>query len=345
VTLRWNEFKCAPLALALVFLTFQARAVFDTVVLDPGHGGWDKGGLRNVKLPEKKMTLLTSLVVRDLLEEAGLKVVMTRETDVYIPLSDRVQIGNSHDDAIFVSVHYNADYGSSGHGIETYCARGSKKSMPLRDKIHRQLIRRTGARDRGVRTAGFYVLRHTATIAVLVEGGFLSNPREAKKIADVDYRYLIAECIADGILDYRESLGGSKISRKRKPKEQPKEALPVVEKPAPPKKTPAKEQADASPKPAAKPKPPEAKKPAPTQVVTQTPVKTSDKPEVDPKPTAPVQPAGQNTPPPDTNSLSTAQTDHPAKSPEPIQLTPAPEPPPASAATNQFRATGIGLRN
>ena len=113
--------------LALLFSPLQTQAVFNTVVLDPGHGGWDKGGLRNVKIPEKKMTLLTAIAVRDLLQDAGLKVVMTRETDVYIPLSDRVEIANSHDNAIFVSIHYNADYGSSGNGIETYCARRSSK--------------------------------------------------------------------------------------------------------------------------------------------------------------------------------------------------------------------------
>ncbi len=195
--------------------------VFDTVVLDPGHGGWDKGGLRNVKLPEKNMTLLTALAVRDRLESAGLEVVMTRETDVYIPLSDRVSIGNSHSNAIFVSIHYNADYGSSGNGVETYCGRGSAKSVPLRDAIHRQLVRKTGAKDRNPRTAGFYVLRYSNKVAVLVEGGFLSNPREAGKIATEEYRGLIADAITQGILDYRENIGGSPLPRKKKEKPEP----------------------------------------------------------------------------------------------------------------------------
>jgi N-acetylmuramoyl-L-alanine amidase len=204
-------------------------AVFDTVVVDPGHGGWDRGGLRHVKLPEKTLTLKTSLLLRDKLEEAGLKVVMTRETDVYIPLSHRCEIANSHDDAIFVSVHYNAAYGSSGHGIETYSARGSSKSVPLRNAIHRQLIRRTGARDRYTRTAGFYVLRHTKTVAVLVEGGFMSNPREAKKLATDEYREIIAESIAQGILDYRDQLNGSPLPRKKRQPEKPaQETLPAA---------------------------------------------------------------------------------------------------------------------
>jgi len=336
--------------LLLGVLPAQAWAAFDTVVLDPGHGGWDKGGLRNVKVPEKKMTLLTSLVVREMLEEAGLKVIMTRETDVYIPLSDRVSIANAHDDAIFVSVHYNADYGSSGHGIETYCARGSSKSVPLRDAIHRRLIKGTGARNRGVRTAGFYVLRHTQSVAVLVEGGFLSNPREAKKIADEDYRRVIAECIVDGILDYRNALGGSKLTRarkKEKPKQdeeaKPKEATPVDEsklpqtakKPETKKKAPAPKSAEAK-------KPAEVKKPAaaPKPPATNSVVSTTE-----PPPSAkPEEPKG-------TNVISIAP---PAETPPSAEIGPkntppeteAPPPQPASPApvTNQFRATGIGLR-
>ena len=144
--------SCLVLAAAFcIFFAAPTRAarVFDTVVLDPGHGGWDKGGLRTVKVQEKKMTLLTALTVRELLEEAGLDVIMTRDSDVYISLSARVSIANSHPRAIFVSIHYNADYGSSGNGIETYCSRYTSKGRPLRHAIHRQLIRRTGARDRG----------------------------------------------------------------------------------------------------------------------------------------------------------------------------------------------------
>jgi N-acetylmuramoyl-L-alanine amidase len=214
------------LVAALIFwlMPLELPAVFDTVIVDPGHGGWDRGGLRHVKLPEKTLTLKTSLILRDKLEEAGLKVIMTRETDVYIPLSHRCEIANAHRNAIFVSVHYNAAYGSSGHGIETYSARGSSKSAPLRNAIHQQLIRRTGARNRFTRTAGFYVLRHTKTPAVLVEGGFMSNPREAKKLATDEYRELIADCIAEGILDYRDKLNGSPLPRRKKQPEKPAEA-------------------------------------------------------------------------------------------------------------------------
>jgi N-acetylmuramoyl-L-alanine amidase len=214
-----------PASVLLLFVVQgEARSVFDTVVLDPGHGGWDRGGLRNVKLPEKTMNLETALIVRDLLEENGLKVIMTRETDVFIPLSARVAIANRHDNAIFISIHYNADYGSAGHGIETYCSRYTAVARPLRHMIHEQLVSRTGARNRGERTAGYYVLRHADIPAVLVEGGFLSNPRESKKIGDPDYRRLLAECIADGVLDYRDSLSGLSLPRKKTPSKSEKPA-------------------------------------------------------------------------------------------------------------------------
>jgi N-acetylmuramoyl-L-alanine amidase len=334
-------------ALALfAILPLTVQAVFDTVVLDAGHGGWDQGGLRNVKIPEKKMTLLTAREVRTLLQDAGLKVVMTRESDVYIPLSDRVSIANSQDDAIFVSIHYNADYGSSGNGIETYCARGSSRSVPLRDMIHRQLIRRTGARNRGVRTAGFYVLRHTDTIAVLVEGGFLSNKREAAKIADDEYRNLLAECIADGILDYRDSVGGSKLPRNRKAKEPKPEVKKEKPKPKPaeePKPKPKPEAAKSEPKKKAPvPKPAEppavAKKPAVTETKTET---GADKPA-----NAPPSPA-----PKDTNSVSEApppeeppKQELGPKTATPEEPTAPPSTAPSAPTSNQFRATPIGLR-
>lgn len=230
------------------FAAFQlTAAVFDTVVLDPGHGGWDKGGLRNCKVQEKKMTLETALLVRDRLEVEGLKVVMTRSTDVYISLSERVEIANDQRKSIFVSIHFNADYGGAGRGIETYCSRYSSSGMDLRHAIHTQLIRRTGARNRGERRAGYYVLRHADNPAVLAECGFLSNPREANKIATEEYRQLLADGIAEGILDYRDMLNGSPFTRKGKGKElgaghptdsqsakdKSKEKAPAEEKPAP----------------------------------------------------------------------------------------------------------------
>ncbi len=354
--------------LLIAAIRTQARAVFDTVVLDPGHGGWDQGGLRNVKVPEKKMTLLTALAVRERLEEAGVKVIMTRETDVYIPLSDRVSIANAHDGAIFVSIHYNADYGTSGHGVETYCARGSSKSVPLRNMIHRNLVGRTGARDRGVRTAGFYVLRHTDTVAVLVEGGFLSNPREASKVADEGYRDLIADCISDGILDYRDSLNGSRLPRGKKKQEdqeekrskpdKPKEATPVEESNLPPDHQKAKKPSAAKvePKkkpPAAKPaeakKPSEAKKPASTNNTSRTEKKAMTPAAPEPKTTPIVTgetnrvslehepvPSAQSPKleetPKDTNSPSAAPVAEASlkQEPGPKAAAPSPEPPPQS---------------
>src|ERR1700686_5029800 len=85
-----------------------AAGSFSTVVIDPGHGGLDWGGIPGQQVPEKMVALDTALRLQKLLQKADLRTVMTRSTDTFVPLRVRTEMANAEQDAIFVSIHYNA---------------------------------------------------------------------------------------------------------------------------------------------------------------------------------------------------------------------------------------------
>jgi N-acetylmuramoyl-L-alanine amidase len=170
------------------------------VCLDPGHGGSDSGALGN-GLVEKDLNLDIARRARPIIQAMGYDVLMTRESDVYVSLQDRCTIANRARASIFVSVHNNA-YESSSTGTETYCFYNSVDGRKLATDIHSEVVRRTMREDRGVKEAGFYVLRHTDMTAALLEGAFLTNPADAKCLADPRFRQKIAEGVAAGVGDY-----------------------------------------------------------------------------------------------------------------------------------------------
>src|SRR5438094_6557550 len=180
----------------------RAENSFSTVVIDPGHGGSDPGGIPGQIVPEKTVALDTALRLQKLLQRAGLRTVMTRTTDVYIPLSVRSAIANVEPDAIFVSIHYNAARRSGAHGIETYSE--NNRGAVLAARIQRQIVTRVSTENRGIRSAEYYVLRNCRLPAVLVECGFLTNPVEAQLALTPEYRETVAEQIAGGITEQRQ---------------------------------------------------------------------------------------------------------------------------------------------
>jgi N-acetylmuramoyl-L-alanine amidase len=167
------------------------------VVIDAGHGGFDRGGIPRQKVSEKDMTLDVALRLRSLLQKSGYKVVMTRDRDVFIPLGTRVAVANSYRNAIFVCIHFNSATRAGANGIETYFY--SRDSLALASAIHYNLIGNTPTPNRGVRRRGYFVLRKTRIPAVLVECGFLTNPNEARNTLSGSYRQGLAENIARGI--------------------------------------------------------------------------------------------------------------------------------------------------
>ncbi len=168
-----------------------------TVVIDAGHGGFDRGGIPRQRVPESMMNLDVAQRLKAILQASGYRVVMTRDSDVFIPLGTRVAIANSYRDAIFVCIHFNATPRSAASGIETYFY--SSQSLGLASAIHYYVAGGAPSANRGVRRRGFFVLRRTTIPSVLVECGFLTNPNEAQYAQNSAYRQKLAMEIAHGI--------------------------------------------------------------------------------------------------------------------------------------------------
>lgn len=188
---------------ALLMLAGASKAsAFDTVVIDAGHGGHDRGASIGYVF-EKHLALDTARRVEELLRKQGLKVIMTRSTDVFIPLQGRSAIGNRDGNALFVSIHYNYNKSGSGNGLETfYC---HDRSYMLAGFIQAYLIQETRLQNRGVKHANFHVIRSTTrNPAVLVECGFVSNSAERAGMMTGLYRERIAVGVAKGILAFKQ---------------------------------------------------------------------------------------------------------------------------------------------
>ena len=168
-----------------------------TVVIDAGHGGYDRGGIPGQRVSEKDMTLDVARRLKSVLAASGYRVVMTRDSDVFVPLGTRTAIANSNRNAIFVSVHFNSATRGGASGIETYFY--SRDSLALASAIHHYVVGGAPSGSRGVRRRGYYVLRKTSIPAVLVECGFLTNPTEAGYAQNASYRQKLAEEIAAGV--------------------------------------------------------------------------------------------------------------------------------------------------
>jgi N-acetylmuramoyl-L-alanine amidase len=196
----------------------------DTVVLDAGHGGHDNGAY-SPQGWEKQFTLDVAMRCRALLSQSGINVVMTRSTDTFVPLEERTRIANRHDNALFISIHFNS--GGNGTGLETYtlAPRGvpsmmadgprisdldpcpgnvrDAENIALATATHAAFVVNSKMYDRGIKRARFVVIRDVTIPGVLVEGGFLSNAYDARLIASPDYRQRMAASIYQAVMTYR----------------------------------------------------------------------------------------------------------------------------------------------
>lgn len=190
--------RVLPLFLLIVAAVAPLRAQSErTVIIDAGHGGFDRGGVPGQRISEKDKTLDVALRLAAVLRASGFRTVLTRSGDYFVTLPGRVAIANSYRNAIFVSVHFNCATRGSANGIETYYYRGDSAGLAAR--IHRNVVAATQTENRGIRRRGFYVIRKTAIPAVLVECGFLTNPYEGRMSLDAIYRQRLAEAIARGV--------------------------------------------------------------------------------------------------------------------------------------------------
>jgi len=199
-----------------------------TVVLDPGHGGYDKGQVSRYG-PEKDFALDVARKLRPILQAKGFRVIMTREGDYFVPLEVRAKIANAARNPIFVSIHFNAtndDPKATGFEIFSFTPRGAPstsdanvgansvnmqpgssvdaQSMALSACIYHSLLGQLREYDRGIKRARFAVLRLTKVPAVLIEGGFLTEGGESKLISNKDWRAKFAGAIGKGIENYQE---------------------------------------------------------------------------------------------------------------------------------------------
>jgi N-acetylmuramoyl-L-alanine amidase len=179
----------------------QAAFGFNTVVIDPGHGGIDRGGIPGQVVPEKVMALDTAFRLRARLEAAGFHTIMTREDDTFVSLPARVAIANAQRNAIFISIHYNAAPRAGAEGFETYYY--TRQSARLAAACYSKIVQAYPGMRRGLRTRGFFVIRKTIIPSVLVEPGFLTNPMDAALISRPRMRQRIADLLAAAIISKR----------------------------------------------------------------------------------------------------------------------------------------------
>lgn len=211
---------------ALRSRTLPRRQV-KTIMIDPGHGGKDKGAPGPGGVWEKQVTLAISKRLRKALLDKGFAVVMTRTGDRYPTLQDRVNMRGGAKADILLSIHCNASLQKNTSGIETFAATPSgaassndKKPSAAKNtgnafdtlnyrlayEIQRQLIYRTKSVDRGVKHARFYVIRNAVCPAVLIETGFLSNKKEGAELLTEKRQQEIVDAIVNGVLHFRNAV-------------------------------------------------------------------------------------------------------------------------------------------
>ena len=204
------------------------RISVKTICLDPGHGGKDTGGVAGGYV-EKRYTLLLAKELGRQLRAAQFKIVLTRRKDKFLELEERPAVANQHRADLFISLHFNVAPQGEARGVEVYCltpaatsstnTRGEAANMApvpgnrqdpqnvlLAYELQKSLVSKLSAEDRGLRRARFAVLRTATMPAVLIEGGFLSDSVEQKKIADPKYRTRLAQAIVQGVLAFKHAV-------------------------------------------------------------------------------------------------------------------------------------------
>jgi N-acetylmuramoyl-L-alanine amidase CwlD len=172
-----------------------------TIVIDPGHGGVDTGACGKQNTTEKKINLEVALKLKRLLKMAGAKVLLTRNSDVFISLYERCHFANKHQADLFISIHANSHPDPNIRGIEIFHFKGQARSKKMAQKVLNRLTKTTGLKPLGVKTNRFVVIRKTRMPSILVELGFLSNYQEESIIKSAAFKDKAAWGILQGLLD------------------------------------------------------------------------------------------------------------------------------------------------
>lgn len=191
---------CHRLALLAVILTAGTIHAFETVVIDPGHGGNDQGTeWRNIS--EKELTLSVSRLVEKILRQNNIQTVLTRHCDAYVSLDDRAGIANLIPQSLLLSIHFNGSRSPDINGFEIFAFRLSPASRMIAESIEQSMAENLRSRNRGVRIDQDYaVLVRCAGSAVLLECGFISNKAEIARLASPEGRQTLAEAISQAVM-------------------------------------------------------------------------------------------------------------------------------------------------
>lgn len=208
--------RSAALAISLFVLPLPAEAA--KIVVDPGHGGKDSGAVGMNGLMEKTVTLDIARKLKNFLAERGYDAVMTRDSDVFWTLQQRVEYTNAQGADLFVSIHandypnpatrgsmvlyYDDAYPQSDYPASDKMKALTPQSKALAQKVLDSFVKETGLPSQGLTPSAVYVVRMGTIPSILVETAFLSNSTEAQLLADPEERTLMAKAIADGIEAY-----------------------------------------------------------------------------------------------------------------------------------------------
>ncbi|MCF8258889.1 MAG: N-acetylmuramoyl-L-alanine amidase, partial [Flavobacteriales bacterium] len=262
---RAKRLSCLFIALAVSLFTATAQTEqgayrMKTVVIDAGHGGQDPGnlGTGRHKKKEKDIALDVALRVGGFIKEIfpGIKVLYTRDKDIFIGLNERADVANKADADLFISIHCNAAKNIEAAGVETFTLGLHKndenlqvamkenqaifleddyqtkyegfdpnspesiialtimqssfleQSLKISSYVQKQFKEKVGRKDRGVKQAGFLVLRRTTMPSILIELGFLTNVAEEDFLNSENGRLVMASAIFKGFQDYKERVEG-----------------------------------------------------------------------------------------------------------------------------------------
>lgn len=173
------------------------------IVIDPGHGGTDSGALGiDQSHEEKNYTLKTSKAIETKLDQAGAKVIMTRNNDSFVDLAPRPQIANKSNADAFISIHYDSsDTNNSGTGDTTYYYHDNG-SIQLAQAINKQLINYIPLYNRGVKFANYQVLRDNKRPAILIEGGYINTDSDFKVLSSSSYPKKVSTAVYKGLTNF-----------------------------------------------------------------------------------------------------------------------------------------------
>lgn len=172
----------------------------EKIILDPGHGGEDKGNSFG-DIYEKDVNLKIALKLKERLELSGGEVLLTRDCDIYVPMSSRLKLINSVRPKFYISIHQNSFFSDKVNGAECYCFDGDNEAMKLGRFICQEIEKESGIKNRGVRTGNYYMLREGKVNGLIVECMYMSGDMDTRMCNDDGYSR-IADGIYKGICMY-----------------------------------------------------------------------------------------------------------------------------------------------